>query len=58
MASKIDKLRLEHATALVKQRTAETELHARRLQLLTAGVTFATAGVSVSGGLLVILGLH
>jgi hypothetical protein len=43
MASKIDKLRLEHSTALVKQQTAKIELRARWVQLMVAGVTLATA---------------
>ncbi|MFL5897377.1 MAG: hypothetical protein ACJ76D_02780 [Solirubrobacterales bacterium] len=55
MASEIKRLRLEHATALVKERTARLELHARLVQLLCALVGLATASISVLGALLIVL---
>lgn len=55
MASEINRLRLEHATALVKERTARLELHARRVQFACAVVALATAATSVLGGLLIVL---
>jgi hypothetical protein len=55
MASEIKRLRLEHATALVKERTARLELHARWVHLLCAVVSLATAAITVLGGLLITL---
>lgn len=55
MASEIKRLRLEHATALVKERTARLELHARLVQLLCAVVGLGTAAISVVGALLIVL---
>jgi hypothetical protein len=55
MASEIKRLRLEHATALVKERTARLELQARWVQLWCALAGFATAAVTVLGGLLIAL---
>jgi hypothetical protein len=57
MASEIDRLSLEHATALVKERAALLELHARRIQLCCAVVALATAAISALGGLLIALRL-
>lgn len=55
MASEINRLRLEHATALVKERTARLELHARLVQFACAVVTLVTAAISLLGGLLIVL---
>lgn len=55
MASEITKLRIEHATALVKERTTRLELHVRVVQLLCAVVGLATASISVVGALLILL---
>lgn len=55
MAAKIDELRLEHATALVKRRTAEIELRARWIQLLAGLVALATAAVSILVALLLVI---
>jgi Na+(H+)/acetate symporter ActP len=55
MASKMDRLRLEHRTALVKKETAELQLRARWVGVLTAAIGLATAVLSIVGGLLLIL---
>lgn len=57
MASRIDKARVELATAIVAERTAEIELRTRRLQLMAALVKLVTAWIGLLG-LLVILALR
>lgn len=57
MASKMDRLRVEHATALVKERTARIELRARWLQLWVAAVGLTTALITALGALLICIRL-
>jgi hypothetical protein len=57
MASKMDTLRLEYRIAQVRKQTAELELRARWVGLITAAVAFTTAALSVLAGLLLILKL-
>lgn len=57
MASKMDRLRLEHRTALVKKETVALLLRARWVGLATAALALTTAMLSILGGLLVVLRL-
>ena len=54
MASKMDKIRLEHRTALVRKQTAEIELRARWIGLCVAVVGLLTAALTLFGGLLLV----
>jgi hypothetical protein len=53
MGAELDHARLDHATAVVKYRTAQLELRARKIQLLIAFVTFATTILVVLGAFFV-----
>lgn len=55
MAEKLDKSRVEYATAMVKYRTAVLEIRARKIQLLVALVGFSTTAIGGIGALLVML---
>ena len=54
MAGKVDRARVELATAIVKHRTAQIQLRAREVQLLVVAITLATAVVSGLGALLLL----
>lgn len=55
MASKIDKARVELATAIVAERTAEIEFRTRRLQLMAALVKLVTVSIGLLGFLVILV---
>lgn len=55
MTGKLDIVRVEHATAVVKYRTMQLEIRARKIQLLIVLISFATAVLAGIGGLALVL---
>lgn len=53
MASNLGIAKIEHATAMVKYRTVQLELRARKIQLLIACVGFATTALGALAALIV-----